>query len=199
MRLVLAFLFLACAGCASGSESPPPEPSASAPPTPAPEPALAVDTSAVAPSAQPDTVRATWTAGITEVERPPGEAVLRAVRSATHDGFDRTVFEFDGGVPSYHVEYVDEPVRQCGSGHTVPLPGDGWLEVRFDYARAHTTAGAPTVAERSRSPELPVLRALSLTCDFEGTVTWVLGLAAPNHYRVFELSDPARLVVDVRT
>ena len=143
-------------------------------------------------------MQAAWTAGITSVERAPGDATLRAVRTAAHDGFDRTVFEFDGAqVPAYHVEYIDRPVRQCGSGHVVSLPGEGWLEVRFAYARAHTDAGASTLTERALSPELPVLRALTLTCDFEGMVTWVLGLVAPNRYRVAELSDPARLVVEL--
>lgn len=198
MRLALLILLLACAGCTSGPESSVPDPPA---PDPSAPTATPVDTSSPPPAAEVETdpSRATWTAGITEVERSPGEAVLQAVRSASHDGYDRTVFEFDGGVPGYHVEYIDEPVRQCGSGTVVPLPGDGWLEIRFAYARAHTDAGTPTVAERSRAPELSVLRALTLTCDFEGTVTWVLGLAAPNRYRVLELSDPARLVVDVQT
>lgn len=199
MRLALLLLFLALAGCTSGSEPSEPEPSAPDSPVAALPSPPSADTTAPAQRAETDTVRAAWTAGITDAERSPDEAVLQAVRTGAHDGYDRTVFEFDGGVPSYHVEYIDDPVRQCGSGNVVPLPGEGWLEVRFSRTRAHTVAGAPTLTERSRSPELPVLRALALTCDFEGTVTWVLGLAAPNRYRVFELSDPARLVVDVRT
>jgi hypothetical protein len=188
--LLVALLILA--SCTAEPEqapsAPPPTPT-----TPLPSGRDTVQTSA------PDTSRATWTAGITDAERSVQEAVLQAVRTAAHPDFDRTVFEFEGGVPSYHVEYIDEPVRQCGSGNPVPLPGEGWLEIRFSRARAHTEAGASTLAERALSPDLPVLRALSLTCDFEGTVTWVLGLAAPNRYRVIDLSDPARLVVDVRT
>jgi len=29
-------------------------------------------------------------------------------------------------------------------------------------------------------------------------VTWVLAVQSPNRYRVLELEDPARLVIDVR-
>jgi hypothetical protein len=38
---------------------------------------------------------------------------------------------------------------------------------------------------------------MTLICDFEGQVEWVLGIAAPAAYRVSELTGPARLVLDV--
>lgn len=139
-----------------------------------------------------------WTAGVTQVRRGSG-ATLRAVRTARNAGWDRVVFEFDGAdVPGYHVEYVDRPVRKCGSGDEAQVAGQGWLEVRITPARAHDEAGQVTVAQRERKLSLPVLRELELTCDFEADVTWVLGVASPNRYRVSELSGPARLVVDVQ-
>lgn len=194
MRLLSLLLVLALAACTPSPD--PPEPTAPPPPG-SPPSTPSVDTASV-PTTEPNTSDAEWTAGTTAAERSPSQAVLHSVRSAAHEGFDRTVFEFEGGVPGYHIEYIDEPVRQCGSGKPVPLSGEGWLEVRLSPTRAHTEAGAATIAERSRSPELPVLLALTQTCDFEGIVTWVLGLDAPNRYRVSELSDPARLVVDVQ-
>lgn len=140
-----------------------------------------------------------WTAGIVQKEASDSEpAVLQAVREAQHEGFDRVVFEFQEHLPGYYLEYVDRPVRQCGSGHGVSLAGDGWLEVRLRPARAHTSDGEPTVTERERELQLTLLRELQLTCDFEADVTWVLGLSAPNRYRVSELSDPPRLIVDVQ-
>jgi hypothetical protein len=125
-------------------------------------------------------------------------AVLRDVRTGTHDGFERVVFTFDARVPGYHVEYVDKPVYHCASGEPLWLAGDAWLSVRFRIAAAHTEEGEATVAERDRRLAGPLLRQLTLTCDFEGDVTWVLGLAEPNPYRLAELSDPPRLVVDVQ-
>lgn len=140
------------------------------------------------------------TAGIVEKQRPEaGVAVLRDVRAASQEGFDRVVFEFEGSaVPGYHVEYVDRPVIQCGSGEPVEVAGDGWLEVRLVPAQAHTEEGRPTAGERERRLSLPVIKELQSTCDFEAHVTWVLGVASPNRYRVQELSNPARLIVDVR-
>jgi hypothetical protein len=126
-------------------------------------------------------------------------ATLRDVRVAEHQGFDRVVFEFEEEtIPGYHVEYVDKPVRACGSGEPVALAGDAWLEIRIQPARAHDDEGRPTIAERDRMPGLRIVRQLRATCDFEADVTWVLGVASPNRYRVLELRSPARLVVDVK-
>lgn len=126
-------------------------------------------------------------------------ALLRVVRTASREKFDRVVFEFEGArLPGYHVEYVDRPVRQCGSGEVVPVAGDAWLRVRLTPANAHTEAGEATVKDRNRRLNYPNLKELKSLCDFEAEVEWVLGLASPNRYRVLELTNPARLVIDVK-
>lgn len=141
-----------------------------------------------------------WTAGVRESRNERVRmAVLESVRTARNDGFDRVVFEFEGGrVPGYQIQYVDRPVRQCGSGQVVPLDGEGWLRVRLEPSQAHDDRGRPTVRDRARSADLPVLRELRLICDYEGQVEWILGVASPNPFRVVELTSPARIVVDVR-
>ncbi len=126
-------------------------------------------------------------------------AVLTDVRTGRHDGFDRIVFEFRGDeMPGYHLEYIDKPVRACGSGNVVPLPGDGWLQVRFEPAVAHTEEGKPTLAFRELAPKMPNLLELKSTCDFEAQVEWVAGVGSPNHFRVVELKGPTRLAVDIK-
>jgi hypothetical protein len=139
------------------------------------------------------------TAGVTDKKSQSQQAaILSAIRIARHRGFDRIVFEFSGAsVPGYHIEYIDKPVRSCGSGEVVPLAGDGWLEVRMSPAAAHTEQGKPTIESRAFSPNLPIVKELKSTCDFEADVTWVAGVRSPNRYRVLELKDPARLVVDI--
>lgn len=140
-----------------------------------------------------------WAAGIIDRPQPNAPvATLVAVRTGTHEGFDRIVFEFDQRVPGYHIEYIDRPVRKCGSGNVTQLAGDGWLEVRMSPVNAHTEEGRPTVAEREQIPNLPVLSELELTCDFEAVVSWVFGVESPNRYQVRELNIPPRLVIDIR-
>jgi hypothetical protein len=77
------------------------------------------------------------------------------------------------------------------------VAGDAWLEVRMTPADAHDGEGKGLIAERERHLDLPLLKELEQTCDFEAHVTWVFGLSSPNRYRVLELSAPARLVVDI--
>jgi hypothetical protein len=127
-----------------------------------------------------------------------GAAVLRAVRIGGHTAADRLVFEFDGvGIPAWHVEYVDRPLHECGSGEVVPVAGDAWLQVEFVGAQAHTEAGAPASGPRRRAIALPSVRELVRTCDFEGHVTWVAGVASPNRYTPRTMSAPPRLVIDI--
>jgi hypothetical protein len=141
-----------------------------------------------------------FTAGVVEYRPRPREvALLTDVRSARHEGFDRIVFEFaTGPLPGYHLEYIDKPVRRCGSGETTVIAGEAWLEVRLDPANAHTPSGAPTIKDRDQELELAVVKELEQTCDFEAHVTWVLGAIKPNKYRVLTLDEPLRLVVDVQ-
>jgi hypothetical protein len=140
------------------------------------------------------------TAGITDKKYDiKSTAVLKEIRAAAHENFDRVVFEFEGAeMPPYHIEYIDKPVRACGSGDVVPLKGDGWLEIRFNNAAAHTESGEPTVKDRAQSPNLKIIKEMKLTCDFEAEVEWVLGVASPNKYRVLELKNPTRLAVDIK-
>ena len=124
--------------------------------------------------------------------------VLVDVRTGEHQGFDRLVFEFDAdALPQWRAQWVDIPITDCGSGHVVAVAGTAWLQVRFSGAAAHTPEGRPTSGPRQRRLRHPVLRDLVRTCDFEGEVTWVAGLAARRPFRTDVLASPPRLVVDI--
>lgn len=157
------------------------------------------DTEPWIPLRNPITLSEEWTeAPVTAAGPGGGMTTLESVRAARNDGFDRIVLEFRAGArPGYRVEYVDPPVRQCGSGQAVPLTGEAWLRVRLEPSRAHDDRGRPTVTERSRITDLPLVRAMQLICDYEGQVEWVISVDAPNRFRVTELSNPARVVVDI--
>lgn len=213
------------AGCAGeGAEGDPPEPqsvvaadSAAEPaavespglpdtvglaPAPAPPAALPLELSDTppAPARRPAAGAAAreWAAGTVTARKSVRMTTLTEVRAARNQGFDRVVFQFAGDtVPGYHLEYVDRPVRACGSGDAVAVAGDAWLEVRLEPAQAHDEAGRATVASRVRYPRLPSVAELRSTCDFEGQVVWVLGVRSPSRFRVLELRSPARIVVDV--
>jgi len=117
---------------------------------------------------------------------------------AKHPEFERMVFEFDKDGPGYKVEYVDRPVRTCGSGEVVPLPGDAWLAIRFYPANAHTEAGAASMARRAFDFDGQNIKRLIQICDFEAVVEWVAAVGSPRAFKVSQLSGPSRVVVDIR-
>jgi hypothetical protein len=140
------------------------------------------------------------TAGIVEKKRPAmSPATLHSVRTGDHQSFERVVFEFSGtDLPGYHIEYLDHPVRACGSGDIVEISGEGFLQVRLQPAQAHDENGQPAITTRELKPGLPLIQEMKIVCDFEADVEWILGLAKPNRYRVLELSKPPRLVIDIK-
>lgn len=140
-----------------------------------------------------------WTAGTTDrVRTLSGPVVLRDLRVGVNAGFDRVVLEFLGGsVPGYRVEYVDR-VHHCGSGEPLRVAGDGWLAITLRGTEAHDERGQSTVSPRERRLQMPIVKEYEFSCDFEGEVQVVLGVSSPNRYRVTELQNPTRLIVDVQ-
>ena len=115
-------------------------------------------------------------------------------RAAADGAFDRFVLQFDATVPTYTVKRQAKPVFATGgSGKTVTLSGAFGILVQVFSATGATTFTGPTDLQH---PEYPVLKEARQTGDFEGYVTWGLGLSQAACMRAFTLSDPARLVVD---
>ena len=122
---------------------------------------------------------------------------LVAFRTGTHPTFDRMVFQFRGGTPGYNVRYVPR-IIQDASGATVPLLGTRFLAIRFAAARAHPLNGSTSNVPRVRTPLLPAIRQVKAAGDFEGVVHFGAGIAGRRAFRVFTLTGPPRIVVDVR-
>jgi hypothetical protein len=173
---------LACAGGEEGTATPTPSPTASPSPTatPSPEP---------------------FNGGRAPIEKEgppvPPVAVLTDVRTESHEGFDRVVFEFRDNMPGYRIEYVEPPITTDGSDLPVEIEGNGFLKVVLHVAQAHDEAGNPTISERDLKPSLSSIAEVEMTGDFEGYVSWVLGLSQKVDFRVSELTGPNRVVVDV--
>lgn len=135
------------------------------------------------------------------VEEPAGTAppvpMLMDVQTGTHEDFDRVLFQLEGDLPGYRVEYVPPPITACGSGLPVEIAGDAFLQVRMSPAAAHDDTGVSTFDQLELAPNLPGLLEIEQTCDFEAVLVWVMGLAEEVDFRVFDLSGTF-LVVDVR-
>ena len=124
------------------------------------------------------------------------QPMVTNLRYATHAGFDRVVISIDGRIPSWRATYQRHFVYDA-SGAPVPIRGGIQLVL---MARAHDLAGHNVYrGPRLVRPGFDALKAIALTGDFEGHVTFAFGLD-PQHtpYRIFRLSSPQRLVIDFK-
>ena len=198
--LVLATLALAACGGGPdtpGQAGPAPTTSAAVPATTGQAPAA---TTTTGPAAAP----ASWTTapkhGPGNHDLPDGpSAKLATVRAASHAGYDRVVFEFEGAkVPAYRVEYARE-INLGESDDDLILQGDALLQVTVNgTASDDYRPGTQTMPDKL-TPALPQVRQLGLAEDWEGVVRIGIGLDHRAGFRVLELHDPVRVVIDVAT
>ncbi|MBD7950868.1 MULTISPECIES: AMIN-like domain-containing (lipo)protein [Oerskovia] len=171
-----------------------PDPSASAGPTDTPTGSTDDDGSASAPpfpaNTEPDTSEPSAGAALTVTD----------VRVGRHDGFDRVVFELGGtGTPGWRVEYVPEAVED-GSGNVVDLDGDGTLQVMISGSGYPTDTGVAEYAGPNplRVAETDEVEEVLLGSVFEGSTQAFVGTDEVSPFRVYALTDPTRVVVEVR-
>lgn len=125
------------------------------------------------------------------------ELVLTEVRVAEHPTFDRLVLEFEGdGVPGWRVGYVDE-ASTAGKGDPIDLDTDALLRVSATHVMAADMSGYYD-GPRQFDPDTEVIDEVFVDGTFEGETVVVLGLDDVEVFRVFTLTEPSRLVVDVQ-
>ena len=127
--------------------------------------------------------------------------VVRAIRMAPHDEFDRVVIDLAGpGVPGYLVRY-EEQAYQDGSGHPITVAGEANLVIYVHGVTYPFEWGLDdTVAQDGDVAALHVVTEVHDSGSFEGTHQIVLGIAGGEHgFAVGTLEDPTRLVIDIAT
>ncbi|MPQ98669.1 hypothetical protein GB931_12205 [Modestobacter sp. I12A-02628] len=128
-----------------------------------------------------------------------GGLTVSDVRVAAQDGFDRVVFEFGGtGEPSWDVRYAEQATSQ-GSGEVVDVPGAEVLQVTlggvgYPYETGVTEWSGP---EPLTAPDTGRVAGVVFDATFEGLSTAFVGTSARAPFRVFTLTGPTRVVVDV--
>ena len=126
---------------------------------------------------------------------PTKALALTGIRAATHEGFTRVVLEFSGkGTPGVrHGAWTDEAVEQ-GRGLPIQVEGEAVLDLVID--------GTPMTAGESPYPSGTHTRAgdLDVVSDgtFEDNTHVVIGAPAPRQFQIGFLSNPVRMVIDIR-
>jgi hypothetical protein len=124
-----------------------------------------------------------------------GQAELFALSAGCHATFDRVVIRARLATPGYDVRYVTRIVADP-SGKPVSLLGTKRIRVIIRRARGHTSGGTDLLPSRV-TPLCSNLRQIKGAGDFEGVVSLGLGLRRKTGFRVFRLTGPTRIVIDI--
>ena len=126
---------------------------------------------------------------------PTKALALTGIRAATHEGFTRVVLEFSGeGTPGvWRAAWTGEAVEQ-GRGLPIQVKGQAVLDLVID--------GTPMTASENPYPSGMHTRAgdLDVVSDgtFEDNTHVVIGAPATRQFQIGFLSNPVRMVVDIR-
>jgi hypothetical protein len=124
-----------------------------------------------------------------------GQAEVFGAVAACHSTFDRFVVRARSATPGYDVRYVSR-VFEDGSGDPVSLLGSKRIRVLVRDARGHTQT-ATNLLPSVITPRCSNLLQVKNAGDFEGLVTFGFGLRRRTGFRVFRLTGPTRIVIDV--
>jgi len=146
----------------------------------------------------------TWTTKPVSREHDQAKQLsyVRIVRAAKQNNSDRVVFEFAGPFPNYRVEYLKGHFYDGEGGRErIKSAGNVFVQVEFNMIPAsdeqlkftETKNFVPRGRLRMASVQSVTDQGL-----FEGFYDFVVGLSSRKPFRVTELSNPARLVVEFK-
>lgn len=116
-----------------------------------------------------------------------------------NQGFDRVVFEFKKELPNYEVNYVKPPIPFSETEEYVKISGKAFVEVSFSLVPYPDAPPENYKLEfLQKELKMPVVQEIKNSDWFEGSLAFAIGLKAKKLYRVQELANPARLVVDFK-
>ncbi len=122
------------------------------------------------------------------------------VRVETYGSYDRIEFEYvEDGSPAFEMRPASPPFTQDASGTPMTVHGSSFMQITLNGATklgddGNVTYTGPTDFE----PGFPQLVHLTERGDFEAVNSWYVGLNGGNCVRAAFLTDPSRVVVDVR-
>lgn len=128
-------------------------------------------------------------------EDPTKALALTGIRAATHEGFTRVVLEFSGeGTPGvWRGAWTDEAVEQ-GRGLPIQVEGEAVLDLIIDGTPMTATENPYPGGTHTRAADLDVVS----DGTFEDNTHVVIGAPTTRQFQIGFLSDPVRMVIDIR-
>jgi hypothetical protein len=108
------------------------------------------------------------------------------------------VFEFSGKLPSHTFVAWAPRITRDGSGATVPAAGNAFLQIGLGGVTGYTKTYGSTFGPLRRATGNQNLNQVLHAGEFEGMVSFGASLMSRTSYTVKKLTNPSRVVIDVR-
>jgi hypothetical protein len=180
---LLALLVALLAACGTGSPSASNSSSAHVSPSAVPRTGSSPFPANTAPDSGPAQAGAT--------ADPAGQMHVTALRLGEHTGYTRLVVDLSSaGVPQWRVSYGE---KTGPGGGPVTIAGDAFLRV---FLMTEAEPGVQTTTSVTGSGLIPQAKTTGFFEGYEEVLAGVTGGRLP--FRAFALTDPGRIVIDVR-
>ena len=190
-----ALLLSACTdnGSTGGGQGGTDRPTSGPTVTPTVQPSSSQSTSSPSPSANsPNAVR------LCDTKVESANPALRSVRFGRHDTYDRLAFDFCKPADTTLEATAVKQLSEDASGDKVTLRGRYFYAVRLTPADAHDSAGRATVSNRAVTVAGNYMQQYKLIGDFEGVVTYGVGVRRLEEIAVAiqsDTDDPRHIVL----
>ncbi len=204
--LLAALMLSACTGAGSGTVAPTATASLTESMPATPDATPATETPTMDPSTEPSAAGPEPTASLepfacslpVESGGTTDRAQLTDVRVGQHDGYDRIVFEFEGGIPPYTISESTPPFTEDPSGLPIEVEGSYVWQIVLNGGTKMTPDGSSSYdGPTDLTPGFDKLVELVEGGDFEALSTWYAGMSADSCIRVMNLDGVPRLVIDI--
>lgn len=131
------------------------------------------------------------------IELKDSEAIyFSEARAGKQTGFERITFEFKGAIPSYSIEYVN--AFNATGEEPVKIAGKSFIDIVF-RSLPMDEEGTKTLKNYPQGKlKFKLLQEIKLYEYFEGDCNFAVGLSGKRTFRVTQLQNPNRVVIDFK-
>lgn len=121
------------------------------------------------------------------------------VRVAKNKGFDRVVFEFDSGKPEWVIQYLPSNIYPTEAGDKeIKIAGNVFMIISIYGMGAFDDLPCKLKRYPKNKLNFPTLMQIQQGFWSEGILDFLIGVKAKKPFRVRELTNPSRLVIDFK-
>ena len=124
---------------------------------------------------------------------------LCKVRVSQHKGFDHVVFQFDSGRAKYVIQYLPSNLYPTeGGDKPIKIAGNYFLMLNIYHFAVGDEMPCKLKTYPKNKLNFPTLMQIKEGGWFEGILDFLIGVKDKKPFRVKELKNPSRLVIDFK-